>query len=103
MKRFHEVLAVFCLTSIFTVLSPLAAGQGRTTGEIHGAVRDPYGALIPGADVRAKDIATGVEKTATAAQDGAFVLLNLQAGTYQLTVTAAGFQTAVYPAVVVLT
>ena len=79
-----------------------AAGfaQVTTTG-IHGIVRDPSGAVVPNAAVKATDTGTGIEKSTTTAPDGGFVFPNLQAATYKITVTAAGFQTAVLDSVVV--
>ena len=100
-----DLCKILCcaLTMHLMVCAPLAFGQGSTSGELHGTVRDPSGALIPSATVKAKDIATGIEKTATSAADGAFVLLNLQAGAYQVTVTSVGFQTGVYDSVIIQT
>lgn len=72
-----------------------------TSAGIHGIVRDPSGAVVPGATVKATDTGTGIERTATTAQDGGFVLPNLQGATYKLTVSASGFQTAVLDTVVV--
>ncbi len=90
-------------TILITLCATLAFAQGSTTGEIRGVVRDPSGAIVPGASVKAKDAATGVEKTAASSADGVFVLLSLQPGSYQLTVTAQGFQTAKYDGINVLT
>ena len=79
-----------------------AAGLAQvTTTGIHGIVRDPSGAVVPSAAVKATDTGTGIEKSATTAQDGGFVFPNLQAATYKITVTAAGFQTAVLDSVIV--
>lgn len=65
--------------------------QVTTTG-IHGVVRDPSGASIPNAVLKLKDIATGIEKSTTANNEGTFVFVNLVAGTYSLTASAQGFQ-----------
>jgi hypothetical protein len=74
--------------------------QVTTTG-IHGIVRDPSGAVVPSATVRVTDTGTGIERVTTSAQDGGFVFPDLQAATYKLSVSATGFQTAVYDSVVV--
>src|SRR5262245_10955790 len=92
-------------TVLFTLLflgSSFAAGQ-RTTGEIKGTVFDPASALIPGVALQAKDLATGETREAISDERGGFVFLNLQSGVYELTAALAGFQTAVYPRVVVET
>ncbi|HLK64661.1 MAG TPA: carboxypeptidase-like regulatory domain-containing protein [Bryobacteraceae bacterium] len=74
-------------------LAVAAFAQVTTTG-IHGVVRDPSGATVPIASLRLRDIATGIEKTGTANAEGTFVFVNLVAGTYSLTASAPGFQTA---------
>jgi len=86
-------LAALCLTAV-------ASAQLTTTG-IHGVVRDPSGAVVPGATVSAVDTGTGLERKTTAAEDGGFVFQNLLAGTYRVSATASGFQTAVLSSVVV--
>jgi hypothetical protein len=74
--------------------------QITTTG-IHGIVKDPSGAVVPNAVVKAQDTGTKQEKTTKTGPDGAFVFADMQAATYNLTVSAEGFQTAVYNGVVV--
>jgi hypothetical protein len=77
----------------FLAIASLGLAQVTTTG-IHGTVKDPSGAAIPGAALKAKDMATGIEKTTAATAEGLFVFANLQAGTYQVTASAAGFQSS---------
>jgi len=77
-----------------------AYSQG-TTGEIHGTVLDPTSALVPGVSLKLRDVSTGLEKTSTSDSSGAFIFLSVQAGSYRLTATAAGFQTAIYDGLVV--
>jgi hypothetical protein len=88
------------LAALITALSSSGLAQVATTG-IHGIVRDPSGAVVPNAEVKATDTGTGIEKTTKTAEDGGFVFPNLQAATYSVTVSAPGFQTAVYASVVV--
>lgn len=80
------------------VISALA--QITTTG-IRGIVRDPNGAVVANATVKATDNATGVEQTTVTSSDGGFIFPALQFGSYKLTITAMGFQNAVIAAVVV--
>src|SRR5580704_10512767 len=87
----------FCLIA---ALASLAYGQLTQTG-IHGFVKDPSSAVIPGADVKAMDMGTTITHDTTSAADGGFVLPNLVEGTYRVTVTAKGFQTAVVDGIVV--
>ena len=75
--------------------------QLRSTGQITGTVQDQSGAVVPGAQVRLEDQATRLVQTTVSSSDGAFVFPSLQVGAYQLTVTAAGFQTGVYTGIAV--
>jgi len=85
------------------LLLPPAAGQVTTTGEIHGTVVDPSGAVVPDASIKLIDEATGIERTTAGAKDGGFVFVTLQAGSYTIAATAPGFQTAVLTGIDVLT
>ncbi len=75
---------------------PAAMAQ-NVTGAIAGTVSDPSGAVIPGAQVIAHDLDTGVNSTATTNSEGVYRIGFLPAGHYQVTVQAAGFQTATLP------
>ena len=89
-------LGIFALAA----LASTAYAQTTQTG-IHGTVNDPSGAVVPNAAVKLTDTGTGSEKSTATASDGGFVFPDLQAATYKLTVTAVGFQTAIYDSVVV--
>ncbi|HZS56985.1 MAG TPA: carboxypeptidase-like regulatory domain-containing protein [Bryobacteraceae bacterium] len=91
--------AVFLQLAIGSVA--LAQVSTSTTGRIRGIVTDPSGAAVPGATLVAKDTSTSAEITVTSEKDGNYTFLSLQPGTYQLTVTMSGFQTAVYNGIVV--
>src|SRR6185437_11580498 len=61
------------------------------TGRFVGRITDPQGAVIPGAAVKATNIGTNIVQTATTNSNGEFVITPVQAGIYNLTVTAKGF------------
>jgi Carboxypeptidase regulatory-like domain len=60
-------------------------------GAINGTVTDPSGAVVPNAQVRAIDTATGIELTTLTTSDGQFAFQDLPLGTYKVIVTASGF------------
>ncbi|HEU5233837.1 MAG TPA: carboxypeptidase-like regulatory domain-containing protein [Terriglobales bacterium] len=62
------------------------------TARIRGTVTDPSGAVVPGAELTATNVQTGVAYTAKAQSNGNYELLNLPVGTYNLAATAPGFQ-----------
>lgn len=67
------------------------SAQGLT-GQISGTVLDNTGAAIPGATVSARNVGTSVTRDAVSDQAGAFVVTNLLAGTYDVSVTLPGFK-----------
>ncbi|GAA3758956.1 TonB-dependent receptor [Terriglobus aquaticus] len=60
-------------------------------GSITGSVKDASGAAIPNATVRLHRTETNTDRTVLADRDGNFTALNVDAGTYDITVTSAGF------------
>jgi outer membrane receptor protein involved in Fe transport len=56
-----------------------------------GTVSDPNGSGIPQAKLVIKNVATGVERTATSNGDGFYTTVNLLPGSYEISITAAGF------------
>jgi hypothetical protein len=74
---------------LMTVL--LAAAQ-NDRGTITGTVTDPTGSVVPGAALHAKNLATGGEYDTVATETGNYALVSLLAGTYDLTITAPGFE-----------
>lgn len=85
-------LAVLFVLSI-VVASPLRAQVAGAT--LSGTVNDPSGAVVPNATVSAKNTATGVTRDAMTDAAGFYSIPNLLPGTYEVTVTATGFSTAV--------
>jgi hypothetical protein len=90
----------FFTSCLIASLASLAFGQLTQTG-IHGFVRDPSVAVIPGATVKAQDMSTTIVHQTESAADGGFVFPNLVEGTYSVTATAKGFETSVMEGVVV--
>jgi hypothetical protein len=76
--------------------SPVLPGS---TGAITGTVTDPMGAAVTGAKVVAKNIRTTTEYFTTTNDDGTYLIRNLPAGAYEITVDPAGFRRAVITSV----
>jgi hypothetical protein len=70
-------------------------------GTILGTVTDASGALVSGAKVTVKNVATGLERATQTSADGSYTLPELPIGTYSVTVTQSGFQTSITSNVVV--
>jgi hypothetical protein len=74
--------------------SSLAFAQGSSTkATLTGVVQDSTGAVVPGASVVVKNVATGVTNETVSNGTGNFSVPALDAGTYEATVSLAGFKT----------
>jgi len=79
------------LTLVFA--ASLVFGQGIVTGSISGTVEDPQGAVVSGAMVSARHLATNREFNAETTSTGNFTLRVLPPGQYDLKVAAKSFRT----------
>jgi hypothetical protein len=88
----------FCCTAALllslTVL-PLTAPAQVLYGSLTGNVTDKSGGAVPNAKVEALNVGTNIVKQATTDDRGAFLIQDLQAGTYKVTVSAAAFANTV--------
>src|SRR5262245_55147527 len=84
---------------LMLTLSAAAFGQ-ESRATLTGTVTDAQGATVPRAAVAAKNTGTGLETKASTNEAGLYVLPFLNTGTYQVTVTAPGFKSAVSNGVV---
>ncbi|HEX7314849.1 MAG TPA: TonB-dependent receptor [Pyrinomonadaceae bacterium] len=86
---------------VLTLLATSLTFAQSSKGSLTGVVRDPNGAAVAGATVEATNEANGEKRTATATEDGAYNIPNLEAGTYTVTATGAGFATSTVKQVIV--
>jgi hypothetical protein len=84
----RSLLIAFCCSLLITS----AAWAQSDRGTITGTITDPAGAMVPNASIEAKNINTGAVYPAAASETGNYVVSQLPAGTYQVTVTMAGFK-----------
>ena len=79
--------------SLLALLSLLCAAMFAQTisGDFTGTVFDASGAIVANAVITAKNDATGVETGTRSTNTGEYRLSNLPAGSYTVTVSAAGF------------
>ncbi len=79
---------------VLTLLGLSSTSQAQIgSGQIVGVVQDPTGAVIPGARVVVRHVATGMERTLTTSEVGRYSALNLRPGEYEITVEQSGFAT----------
>src|SRR5712691_8809950 len=71
--------------------APMARAQ-FDQGQISGTIRDTSQSVVPNASIEVKSAGTGQPASATTDQNGAFLVVNLRVGYYDVTVQAAGFK-----------
>jgi len=76
------------------LLSVAAFSWGATTGSIFGTLKDPSGAVIPGATVTVTNIAQGIQTKTITDDRGAYTFPSLTVGRYSLVAEASGFKVA---------
>jgi iron complex outermembrane receptor protein len=77
--------------------SPLPAATPIETGSIAGVLKDPSGAVVPGAKIELRSLVRGFKGSMETDQQGRFVFSPVPAGRYRVTITARGFDIAVLP------
>jgi hypothetical protein len=88
-------LPVYLLFAFLTLLAVSAQAQ-TFQGGISGSVTDSSGATVPNAVIKATEDATGTAHDTISSSAGEFNYANLPVGSYTVTVTASGFNTAKY-------
>ena len=86
-----RVLAATILLASVLMASPTATVTGRVT--------DPSGAAIPGVDVRAINIETGLKQAVQTNDEGLYRILNLAPGSYRIVMEKHGFKMIIKPGV----
>src|SRR6516162_480486 len=87
MCRQLSILLGLCLT--------ISVASAQTFGEITGEVKDPSGAVAPGASVTATNTDTNIARTTVTNTAGVYSFPALVPGPYQVKVEAPGFQPVV--------
>ncbi len=84
------------MRSVFSValglLFAFTAFAQSDRGTITGTISDPAGAVVAGAAVEAKNVATGAVYQAASSATGNYTIAQLPAASYEVTVTVPGFK-----------
>jgi hypothetical protein len=89
------------LLSVLLLFSISPAFGQTDSGSLAGTVKDASGAVVSGAKIEAKNLATSATRSAESGGNGQFGIPGLLPGSYEVTVTATGF--AVFKAHVEIT
>jgi hypothetical protein len=93
MKASHFLFIAFLCLFAFSV-----AAQDPF-GSITGTIKDPQGAVVQGATVTVRNVATNATKSVVTNDDGQYRVLQLQPGVYEVKATATNFKQSVLDSV----
>src|SRR5262245_9274030 len=93
-RRLRIALGVVPLAETMRTLS------AQHTGTVVGTVKGPSGAVLPGAEVSAKNVETGIVRKVETGERGEYRLAALPVGTYDIETSVNGFQTGVRKGIV---
>jgi Carboxypeptidase regulatory-like domain len=77
------------IASFILLLAGVASAQ---TGAIQGTITDKTGAVVQGAEVTARNLATSTGRTSTTNSTGAYSFTNLPVGHYEISIKKEGFK-----------
>src|SRR3984957_19680724 len=80
------IMALFCAVATFSQV---------TGATLSGTIVDPSGSVIAGAQISVRNTATGISKDSQSDDAGYYSAPNLAPGTYEIKVSATGFNTSV--------
>ncbi len=92
-------LASLLPTILAITVLPFAADAQVLYGSLTGNVTDPSGGAVPNAKIEALNVSTGIAKRSSTDDRGVFLLPDLQAGIYKVTITAPSFGTSIHSGV----
>src|SRR5947208_2248142 len=81
------------LATLFLALL-VASPALAQTGQINGVITDNTGAVVPGAAVKAVEVATGLSRDTVTGADGRYTFPSLRPTTYDITAELTGFRTS---------
>src|SRR3984885_8421424 len=90
-QRMARVGGLFLLAVTFALSATFMVAQTAGDGAITGTVKDTSGAVVPNANVTARNVATGVETSRVTSSAGVYQISPLIIGTYSVTVSQTGF------------
>src|SRR2546423_1624705 len=92
-KNFGLRMIQFAVLALLLAIPLVVSGQ-ITTATIVGTVTDPGGAIVPGAQVTARNADTGLTRTVASNDEGSYRVEFLPVGKYSVEVVLTGFKKA---------
>jgi hypothetical protein len=79
------------IIAFFAAMVMATAAWAQSTGAVQGNVTDAQGAVVPGATVTVRNVATGVERSLATDAAGDYLVPSLAPGRYRIDVRLSGF------------
>jgi hypothetical protein len=92
-RRILDKNAIAWVLGLIVLFLPVSIFAQVPTGTILGVVKDSSGAVIAGATITIRNVDTGDRRTATSADDGAYRVVQLPTGHYEVKAEHGGFRT----------
>ncbi|MDQ6786874.1 MAG: carboxypeptidase-like regulatory domain-containing protein [Acidobacteriota bacterium] len=93
-----ERISMLALMMFFCAAAVFAQAQA-STADLRGTIVDPNGAVVPGANVTARNAATGITRTVVSNDEGVYQIFSLPPGEYEVSAEAATFKKVVISSV----
>src|SRR5438093_2640123 len=91
MSTTHTKLFLHSLLLLVT-LTPATVWAQVYSGTLTGVIKDPSGAVVPGAEVKLTDANKGYSFVVNSDESGRYLLRSLPPGNYRLSIVASGFR-----------
>ncbi|HNG32166.1 MAG TPA: carboxypeptidase regulatory-like domain-containing protein [Blastocatellia bacterium] len=91
-KNFDLRKIRFVLFALLLLAMPLMVAAQITTATIVGTITDSSGSVLPGAQVTARNVDTGLARTVNSSEEGTYRLEFLPVGNYVIEVTGSGLK-----------
>jgi hypothetical protein len=92
MSSKRSFFAIGVLLFMLALLPSALFSQSASTGTVAGIVTDPSGAAIAAASVTLTDKATNIPRAVSTNENGRYILVDIPAGTYDVSVSKQGFR-----------
>ncbi|HKB14118.1 MAG TPA: carboxypeptidase regulatory-like domain-containing protein [Vicinamibacterales bacterium] len=89
----HRTVQCSLVLLALIVTSASSASAQITAATISGTIKDDTGGVLPGADIVARNLETGISRSTVSNGDGAFTLPGLPPGKYEVRTSLPGFST----------
>ncbi len=83
-------LALIAVTTACAIIGATTV-HAQSTATVSGIVKDPTGAVVPGAQITLHSLATGADRSVTSDSAGNYSLPSLQPGNYSVSASSSGF------------